>query len=86
MLAIKKKKPMDASSAETLLPVCRSVHKNTARLVFDHCQITNPNPADRDFHPVISNDGSLTKLITSAHLLLDKYQHHKLRLGATSSF
>lgn len=83
-MLIIKRKLINTSSAKTLLPVCKSVHKNIGRLAFDHCQITDPDPAHIGFHPVFSNDGPQTKLITSACFLLDKYQHYKLLLGATS--
>lgn len=78
-----KKMLISTSSAKTLLPVCKSVHKNIGRLAFDHCQITDPDQAHIGFHPVFSNDSPETKLITSAHFLLDKYQCHKLLLEAT---
>jgi len=64
-------------SAETLLPVHKSVHKNTDRLAFDHCQTTDPDPAPIGIHSVFSNDGPQSLL---HQLILDKYQYHKLLL------
>lgn len=43
-------------SAEILLPVCKSVHKNTGKLACDHCQITDPDPAHISSHTGFSSD------------------------------
>lgn len=43
-------------SIEIMLPVYKSLHKNTGKLAFDHCQITDPDPAHTGFHPGFSRD------------------------------
>lgn len=50
------KKKYYTISIEIILPVCKSVHKNTVKQAFDHCQITDPDPEHIGFHSGFSSD------------------------------